>query len=162
MNKKSLIISSVLSALAITTLLIMFMSILDVKGFEISMFDYIKEMDNWYYIQDYLWGIGALISVVCLPLLIMSTIFCILSACGVIKSKKLDLILYIVNIVLAFLVVCVIVNYFLGLGRTLGMSGLKLFKGTTYFKYASAFFYLHCSLSIAMLVLACLNRKKSK
>lgn len=160
MNKKKLILSSVLGALAVATLLIMLMPILT----EVSTtpFDLVGKVSEWYYLEEYLWGIAGLIATICLPLLIITTDLCILSACGVIKSKKFDLILYIINIVLAFLCVGAIVNYFLGLGRTLGMGGLKLFKGETYFKYSSAFFYLYSVFSIAMLVITILNRKWRK
>jgi len=112
--------------------------------------------------EEYLFGIAGLITLICSLLLLVSTELCKLSACGVIKSKKFDITLYIINIVLTALVVGVIVNYFLGLGRTIGMTGLKLFKGTTWFEYATAFFGLHCLFSITMLVAACLNLSKKK
>ena len=158
MNKKKLIFSSALCGLAIATLLIMLMPILTEA--DTTAFDLVGKVGEWYYIEEYLWGIAGLISTICLPLLIVSSALSILSACGVIKCRKLDIALYIVNIVLAFLVVGVVVNYFLGLGRTLGMSGLKLFKGTTYFDYSTAFFYLHTVFSIALFVVAILNRSK--
>lgn len=160
MNKKKLIFCYVMQVLSIATLFIMLMPIVKASGASMIVFETVLNVDNWYYMEEYLFGIAGLITVICLPLLIISLELCKLSACGVIKSKKLDLILYIINIVLASLVVGVIVNYFLGLGRTIGMSGLKLFKGKTMFSYATAFFYLHCVFSIAMLVLACLNRNK--
>ncbi len=162
MNKKKLIYSSVLCALAIITLFIMFMPIIEMAGAGVDVFTLVGNPGRWTYIQEYLFGIAGLVATICLPLLIVSSVVCILSACGVIKNKKLDKVLYIVNIVLATLVVAVIVNYFLGLGRTLGKSGLKLFQGETYFKYATAFFYLHCIFSIGMLVVSCLNKKSKK
>lgn len=160
MNKKKLIFNSVLCGLSVVTLFIMFMPILTTV--DITVFDLVKYAGEWVFMEEYLWGIAGLISTICLPLLVVSSVLGILSACGVIKCKKLDTALYIVNIVLASFVVAVIVNYFLGLGRTIGMSGLKLFKGKTLFSSATAFFYLHCVFSIGMLVLACLNRSKKK
>lgn len=162
MNKKKLIFSYILQILAIATLFIMFVPILKAGDVLMVPFELVLNVGNWVYMEEYLFGIAGLISVICLPLLIISLELCKLSACGVIKSKKLDLALYIINIILISLVVGVIVNYFLGLGRTRGMSGLKLFKGQTNFKYATAFFYLHTVFSIAMLVIACLNRSKRK
>ncbi len=163
MNKKKLIFSYILQVLAIITIFITFMPIIKVGNVSMTVFEIVLDVGEWVDMEEYLFGIAGLISIICLPLLLISAELCKLSACGVIKSKKFDLILYIINIVLASLVVCVIVNYFLGLGRTIGMSGLKLFKGTTWFKYATAFFYLHCVFSISALVVACLNiPKKSK
>ena len=160
MKTKNLIYSSVLCALSIATCCIMFMPILTAS--EITPFNLIELFDYWTYVEEYVWGIAAIITTVCAPLLFISSILCILSSCGVIKSKKMDLILYIVNIVLVSSIVAVIVNYFLGLGRTIGARGFKLFQGETYFSYSTAFFYLHCVFSIAMLVLSILNRKKNK
>jgi len=160
MDKKKLIFSYVLQILAVTTLFITIMPIIKVPGASMTVFEIVLDTGNWVDMEEYLFGIAGLISLISLPLLIISLELTKLSACGVIKSKKFDLALYIINIVLISLVVAVIVNYFLGLGRTIGMSGLKLFKGTTWFNYATAFFYLHCVFSIAMLVIACLNKSK--
>ena len=160
MNKKKLILSYVLQILAVATLFIIFMPIIKVPGQTLSVMEIVMDTGNWVDMEEYLFGIAGLISMICLPLVIISTELCKLSACGVIKNKKLDLALYIINIVLASLVVGVVVNYFLGLGRTIGMSGLKLFQGTTWFKYATAFFYLHTAFSVSMLVVAILNKKK--
>lgn len=163
MNKKRLILSSIICALSIATLFIMFMPIVvSPLGEGVSLFTYLSSIDLWYRIEDYLWGIAALISTICLPVIIISSALGILSACGVIKCKKLDKALYIINIIFAAFVVAVIVNYFLGLGRTIGASGLTLFAGTTFFAYSTAFFYLHCVFAIAILVLACLNKDKKK
>ena len=162
MNKKKLIFSYALQILSIATLFIMFMPIIKVGGVSMTVFEIALDVGDWIDMEEYLFGIAGIISLVCLPLLIISTEVCKLSATGTIKCKKLDMILYIINIVLTVLVVGVIVNYFLGLGRTIGTTGLKLFKGTTWFEYATAFFYLHCVFSIAMLVVAILNRSKNK
>lgn len=162
MNTKKLVYSSMLCGLSITTLFIMFMPIVESITGGMSVFNLVGNIDSWMRIQEYLFGIAGLIATIILPILILSSVVCILSALGIIKSKKLDKALYIVNIVLSALVVATIVNYFLGLGRTVGMSGLKLFKGPTYFDIATAFFYLHCVFSIAMLVVACLNFSKTK
>lgn len=163
MNKKKLIFSYVLQALALATMFIMLMPIVKVYGSTMVVFQIVLDIEKWYFMEEYLFGIAGLITIISMPLLLIGAELCKLSACGVIKSKKFDLIVYIVNIVLAALTVGVIVNYFLGLGRTIGMSGLKLFKGETMFKYATAFFYIHCVLSIGALVVACLNiPKKSK
>ena len=162
MNKKKLILTYVLQILAFATLAITFMPILKSGDALMVPFELVLNVGNWVFMEEYLFGIAALITVICMPLLIISLELCKLSACGVIKSKKLDLALYIINIVLASLVVGVVVNYFLGLGRTIGMSGLKLFQGKTLFSYATAFFYLHTAFSIAMLVVACLNLTRKK
>jgi len=160
MNKKKLIFSYVLQILAVATLFIMIMPIIKVPGGSMTVMEIVLKTGYWVDMEEYLFGIAGLISIICCPLLIISTELSKLSACGIIKSKKFDLILYIINIVLTVLVVGVVVNYFLGLGRTIGVSGLKLFQGTTWFKYATAFFYLHTAFSIAMLVIAILNRNK--
>ncbi|MBE7076941.1 MAG: hypothetical protein E7374_03500 [Clostridiales bacterium] len=161
MNKKSLIFSYALTVLSVATLLIMLMPILD--GLGMTMFGMAKSADKWYNFEEYLWGIGAIIAWVCLPLLIVSSILTFLSACDVIKCKVLDKILYIVNIVLASLVVAVIVNYTLGYARSLTHTdGIQLFKGTTYFKYVTPYYFWHCILSIGMLVVAIFTKKKSK
>ncbi len=160
MDKKKLILSYAFQILAIATLFIMIMPIIVVPGKSMTVMEIVFDAGKWVDLEEYLFGIAGLISIICLPLLIVSAELCKLSACGVIKNKKFDFILYIVNIVLASLVVGVIVNYFLGLGRTIGLSGLKLFQGTTWFKYATAFFYLHCVFSIGMLVVAILNKGK--
>lgn len=160
MNKKKLIFSYVMQILAIATLFITFMPIIKVPGASMTVFEIVLDAGDWIDMEEYLFGIAGLISIICLPLLIISLELCKLSAVGVIKNKKFDLALYIINIVLVSLVVAVIVNYFLGLGRTIGMSGLKLFKGKTWFNYATAFFYLHCAFSVLMLVAACLNKAK--
>ena len=162
MKKKNLIVSVLISCFSIVTLFIMFMPILDLPLVDTNVFDLVGAIDKWYLIEEYLWGIAGLISTICLPILFVSSVLCILSACGVIKNKKLDKFLYILNIVLALLVVLVIVNYFLGFGRTIGKSGLKLFQGPTYFDHVSAFFYLHSVFSVILLVLACLNKKCKK
>lgn len=159
MKVKNLVYSSILCALSIAVFCITFMSILE--GVDYSAFEAAKTVGDWYYIEQYLWGIAGLITVICSPLLFISSVLCILSSIGLIKSKKLDLFLYIINIILAFLIVGVIVNYFLGLGRTLGERGLQLFKGETYFNHSTAFFYLHCAFSVGALVLSILNRKKA-
>ena len=160
MDKKKLILTYVLQVLAIATLFIMVMPIIKIPGASVSVFEIVLDIEIWIDMEQYLFGIAGLITIISLPLLIISLEICKLCACGVIKNKKLELALYIINIVLSALVVGVIVNYFLGLGRTRGVSGLKLFQGETWFKYATAFFYLHCVFSISMLVIACLNRTK--
>ena len=162
MNKKKLILSYVLQVLAIAIFFIMLLPIIKGPGFSMTVFEIVLDAGEWIDMEEYLFGIAGLISTICLPILIVSLELCKLSACGVIKSKKFDLVLYIVNIILAFLLVGVIVNYFLGLGRTIGMNGLKLFKGKTWFDYTTAFFYLHCAFSIATLVLCCMNKNKNK
>lgn len=162
MNKKKLIFTYVLQILAIATLFIMIMPIIKVPGASMTVFEIVLDIGEWIDMEEYLFGIAGLISLISLPLLVISLELTKLSACGVIKSKKLDLALYIINIVLISLVVAVIVNYFLGLGRTIGVSGLKLFQGTTWFKYATAFFYLHSAFSISMLVISILNKRKAK
>lgn len=162
MNKKKLIFTYILQVLALVTMGIILMPIIEVPGASMSVIEILIRVDVWVDMEEYLFGIAGFITIACLVLLLISTELCKLSASGVIKSKKLDLVLYIINIVLTVLVVGVCVNYFLGLGRTIGMSGLKLFQGTTWFKYATAFFYLHCVFSITMLVIACLNRSKKK
>ena len=162
MNKKKLIFNYVLQILAFATIMIMLMPIIQIPGESLSVMELVLETGNWVNLEEYLFGIAGLISIICCPLLVISAEIGKLCACGVIKSKKLDLALYIVNIVLASLVVGVIVNYFLGLGRTIGKGGLQLFQGPTWFNYTTAFFYLHCVFSIAMLVLACLNFTKKK
>lgn len=161
MNKKKLILCYVLQVLAIATLFITIMPIIKVPGASMSVFEIVLDTGDWIDMEEYLFGIAGLISLICLPLLVISLELCKLSACGVINNKKFDLALYIINIVLAALVAAVIVNYFLGLGRTIGVSGLKLFKGKTWFSYATAFFYLHTAFSVAMVVVAALNRTKS-
>ena len=160
MNKKKLIFSYILQILAFATIVITFMPIIEVPGASMTVFEIVLDVGDWIDMEEYLFGIAGLISLICLPLLIVSLELTKLSACGVIKNKKFDLVLYIINIVLATLVVGVIVNYFLGLGRTIGVSGLKLFQGTTWFKFATAFFYLHCVFSIGMLVVSILNKNK--
>lgn len=163
MKTKKLILSYVLQILAIATIFITFMPIIKVGNISMTVFEIVLDVGDWVDMEEYLFGIAGLITIICMPLLLISAELCKLSACGVIKSKKFDLIVYIVNIVLAALAVGVIVNYFLGLGRTIGMSGLKLFKGETWFEHTTAFFYLHCLFSIGALVVACFNRsKKSK
>ena len=162
MNKKKLIFSYVLQILAFATLLILFMPIIKVPGVSMTVMELVLDAGDWTYMEEYLFGIAGLISLICLPLIIVVAELNKLSACGVIKCKKLDKVLYIVNIVLTAMVVAVIVNYFLGLGRTVGTSGLKLFQGTTMFEYATAFFYLHCVFSVVMLLIACFNRNKKK
>ena len=163
MNKKKLIFCYAMQLLALATLVITIIPIVKVPGGgSMTVFELVLHAGDWVYMEEYLFGIAGLISVISLPLLIIGLELTKLSACGVINNKKLDLAMYIINIVLASFVVAVIVNYFLGLGRTIGMSGLKLFKGKTLFSCATAFFYLHCVFSIGMLVLACLNRSKKK
>ena len=160
MDKKKLIFTYILQVLAVATMAITIMPIIEVPGESMTVFEIILDTGDWIDMEEYLFGIAGLISIISLPLLIISLELTKLVACGVIKNKKLDLALYIINIILISLVVAVIVNYFLGLGRTIGMSGLKLFKGKTWFSYATAFFYLHCVFTIGMLVVACLNRSK--
>ena len=161
MNKKRLIFSSILCGLAITTLFLMFMPIVSADGEVMPrMFELATGAGQWVYVQEYVWGIGALIATICLPILIASSAVSILSACGVIKCKALDKALYILNIVLASFVVATIVNYTLGLGRTIGAPGFQLFTGPTFFQYSTAYYYLHCIFSIGALVMACLARTR--
>ena len=160
MNKKKLILSYVLQILALATLVITIFPIIKVPGASMTVFEIVLDTGDWIDMEEYLFGIAGLITLISSPLLIISLELNKLCAAGVIKNKKLELALYIVNIVLVSLVVAVIVNYFLGLGRTIGVSGLKLFQGTTWFKYATAFFYLHCALSIGMLVVSILNKNQ--
>ena len=160
MDKKKLIFSYALQLLALATLFIMLMPIIKIYGTSMTVMEIVLDVGNRVNMEEYLFGIAGLISVICLPLLMIGAELNKLCACGVIKNKTFDLILYIVNIVLAACVVGVVVNYFLGLGRTIGMNGLKLFKGTTWFEFATAFFYLHTVFSIAMLVIAILNMNK--
>jgi len=162
MNKKKLILSYILQILAVATLFITFMPIIKVGNVSMTVFEIVLRIDVWIDMEEYLFGIAGLITLICSPLLLISAELCKLSATGVIKNRVLDIVLYIINIVLTFLIVGVCVNYFLGLGRTIGVSGLKLFQGTTWFSYATSFFYLHVAFSIAMFVIAILNRKKSK
>lgn len=162
MNKKKLILSSALCLLSVATLFIMFIPIVSNQGVGMDLFPFLTRIELWYSMEEYLWGIATLISIICLPLLFFGSILSILCACGQINNRKIELTVYIINIVLAFLVLGVTVNYFLGLGRTIGMSGLKLFKGSTWFDCATAFFYLHCALSLSALVVACLNCPKRK
>lgn len=160
MDKKKLIFTYVLQALAVATLFIMIMPIIVVPGASMTVFEIVLDIGEWVDMEEYLFGIAGLIALISLLLLIISLELTKLVACGVIKNKKFDLVLYIINIILVSLVVAVIVNYFLGLGRTIGVSGLKLFQGTTWFKYATAFFYLHCAFSIGMLIISILNKRK--
>ena len=161
MDKKKLIFSYVLQILALATLVITIFPIIKVPGASMTVFEIVLDVGEWIDMEEYLFGIAGLISIITLPLLLISLELTKLVACGVIKNKKFDLALYIINIILVSLVVAVIVNYFLGLGRTIGVSGLKLFKGKTWFSYATAFFYLHCVFTIGMLVLAILNKNKN-
>ncbi len=160
MDKKKLIFTYVLQILSVATLFIMVMPIIAVPGESITVFEIVLNVGAWIDMEEYLFGIAGLITLISLLLLIISLELTKLIACGVIKNKKFDLVLYIINIVLISLVVGVIVNYFLGLGRTIGESGLKLFQGITWFKYATAFFYLHCAFSIGMLIISILNKSK--
>jgi len=160
MDKKKLIFTYVLQILSVATLFIMVMPIIVVPGASMTVFEIVLDTGAWIDMEEYLFGIAGLITLISLLLLIISLELTKLIACGVIKNKKFDLVLYIINIVLVSLVVAVIVNYFLGLGRTIGVSGLKLFQGTTWFKYATAFFYLHCAFSIGMLIISILNKSK--
>ncbi len=160
MNKKKLIFSYVIQLLALGTLLLMFMPIIQAPGESLTVLELVLNSGKWVYMEEYLFGIAGLVTIISAPLLLITTELCKLSACGVIKCKKFDLAMYIVNIILTSFLVAVIVNYFLGLGRTIGMSGLVLFKGTTWFSYATAYFYLYSAFSIGSLVLACLNRNK--
>ena len=160
MDKKKLIFSYVLQILALATLVITIIPIIKVPGASMTVFEIVLDVGEWIDMEEYLFGIAGLISLISLPLLLISLELTKLVGCGVIRNKKFDLALYIINIVLISLVVAVIVNYFLGLGRTIGVSGLKLFQGTTWFKYATAFFYLHCVFSIGMLVVSILNKNK--
>lgn len=162
MNKKNLILSSLLCGLSALTFFIMFIPIISVTGYDLELFTLISRMSEWYMVEEYVWGIAALISIIVLPLLFFSSILSIFVACGEIRNKITQRVIYIVNIVLSSLVVGVVVNYFLGLGNGLSASGLELFKGETFFKYSTAFFYLHTIFSIAMLVIACFNFNKSK
>ena len=160
MNKKKLIFSYVLQLLSVATLAITFMPIIKVPGQSLSVMEIVLDTGNWVDMEEYLFGIAGLISIICCPLLLVGAELTKLSACGVINNKKFDLVIYIINIVVASLIVGVVVNYFLGLGRTIGMSGLKLFQGTTWFSYTTAFFYLHTIFSITMLVVAILDKNK--
>ena len=162
MDKKKLIFCYVIQILSIVVLGIMLMPIIKVSSHTLTPMELVLKVNDWYYMEEYLFGIAALITLITAPLLVISLELCKLSACGVINSKLMDKILYIVNIVLVAFIVGVSVNYFLGLGRTIGKSGLQLFKGSTYFEFATAFFYLHVAISIAMLVVAILNRKGKK
>ena len=162
MNLKKLILNYVLQILAVVTIGIMLMPIIQANGQSMSVFEIVLRTGHWVDMEEYLFGIAGLITLICAPLLIITAELGKLSACGVIKNKKFDLAIYIINIVLASLIVAVIVNYFLGLGRTIGKSGLKLFQGVTWFKFATAYFYLFCAFSIGMLVVACLNKSKKE
>lgn len=155
MNKKSLIFSSILCGLSIATLLFMLIPIVNDLG--MSMF-YLLGNNGWYYFEEIIWGIAAIVQIVCLPLLILSFVLSILRACNVIKTNKFDLALYIINIVLSLLLVAVIVNLTLGLGRSFDGPGIKFFQGETYFNYASAYYYLNAIFSVAILVLSCINK----
>ena len=88
------------------------MPIIVVPGASMTVFEIVLDTGDWVDMEEYLFGIAGLISIICLPLLIISLELCKLSAVGVIKNKKFDLALYIINIVLVSLVVAVIVNYF--------------------------------------------------
>lgn len=162
MNKKKLIINYILQVLAVVTILIMFSPIIKVGNLSMTTMDIVRKAGNWVDMEEYLFGIAGIIGIISLALLLITTELGKLSALGVIKNKKLDLALYIINIVLVALSVGVIVNYFLGLGRTIGKSGLKLFQGKTWFSYSCAYFYLYCVFTIGMLVACCLNKSKKK
>ena len=162
MNKKKLIFCYAMQILAVIVLGIMLMPIIKTKYASVTSMELALQVEEWFYMEEYLFGIAGLITLITAPLLIVSLELCKLSECGVIKCKLMDKILYIVNIVLTAIILGVAVNYFLGLGRTIGKSGLKLFQGHTYFEFATAFFYLHVVFSVAMLVIAILNMNKKK
>jgi len=162
MDKKKLIFSYVVQILAFASIAILFVPILKAKDHSMSILELIINTGKWVYMEEYLFGIAGLIIIICSPMLLITTELCKLSACGVIKCKKLDTALYIINIVLTGLLVCTIVNYFLGLGRTMGMSGLVLFKGRNNFVYTIAYFYLHVVFSVSMLIFVILNKQNKK
>ena len=162
-NVKNLVLSSFLAAASLILLFIMFMPIISSKGIiEISMFDMATRSTEWYMLEEYLWGIGALVATISLPILFVGSVLSILSALGIIKNKKLDKALYIFNIVFAGFVFSMIVMYMVGLGSSLTVRGHSFFVGITYFDYATAFFYVHCVFSFLALVAACFNCPKAK
>ncbi len=162
MNKKKLIFCYVLQILALATMVLLMMPLVKNSGLNGAVMGLLISSE-WIMIEDYLFAIAGIITVVTMLLLLISLELYKLCACGVIKNKIFDRVLYIINIVLISFAVATIVNYFLGLGRTTHMSGLHLFQGETLFKYATPVFYLHCVFTITMLVLAilCKNKKKS-
>lgn len=163
MNKKKLILSVAMCLLSAVTLFIMFIPIISVSGYDLGLFTLITRTDSWYMVEEYVWGIGAYISLITLPLLFFSSILSIFVACGEIKNKIVQKVLYVLNIVLSSIVVAVVVNYFLGLANGVDAKGLKLFDGTTFFKYSTAFFYLYTLFSVGILVMSCFNKtNKSK
>ena len=163
MNKKKIIFSSILRTLSIGLIFVLILMPIVAEGSNaIGTVELITNVGKWVYMEEYLFGIAGLIAIICLPLLAVSAELCVLSDTGVIKCKKLDTALYIINIVLSALLVGAGVNYFLGLGRTLGLSGLQLFKGPTYFNFATAHFYIYIVVAVGMLVLSILNRKSKK
>lgn len=158
MNLKKLIFCYVLQVLAVATLGILLMPVMKVEGIaSAGVMDSVILVGDWVYMEDYLFGIAGLITLITCPLLIIVTELYKLSACGIIKNRVYDMVLYITSIVLAFIVVGTVVNMFLALGRTRGMSGLKLFKGTTNFEYATPYFYLHTAFALTMLTISAIN-----
>lgn len=158
MNKKYLICSSVLCGFAVTALLLMLIPVLDISN--MTMYDLIGNTSLWYNFEDYVWGVGAMILVIILPILIVNCALCILSACGVIKNKRIDKVLYVINIVLTVIVLATIIPYLLGYGRSLSVRKTKLFVGTTYFKYATSYLPLHILVSVLSVFTALINRSK--
>ena len=156
MNKKYLICSSILCGLALTIMLLMFMPVLNISG--MTMFNLVGNADIWYNFEDYVWGIGAIILLVVLPILIINSVLCILSACNVIKNKRMDKVLYIINIVLAMIALTTIIFFFLGYGRSISAKKVKLFVGTTYFKYTTSYLPLHCVATIFTAFTALINK----
>ncbi len=156
MNKKYLICSSVLCGFALTTLLLMLIPVLSIS--DMTMFDLVGKVNLWYNFEDYVWGIGAIMLVVTLSILIVNSVLCILSACKVIKNKRIDKVLYVINIILTILVALTIILFFLGYGRSLSARKVKLFVGTTYFKYATSYLPLHSVATVLTFFAALLNR----
>ena len=162
-NIKNLVLSSFLAAASLILLFIMFMPILSGNAFEsISMFKMTTNISNWYMLEHYMWGVGALVSTISLPILFVGSVGSILCALGIIKNKKLELALYILNIIFAFFVFSITAMYLVGFGSSLTVSGHSFFVGTTYFDFATPFFYVHSVFIVLALVAACLNWPKNK
>ena len=139
------------------------MPILSGNGIEsISMFKMTTNISNWYMLEEYMWGVGALVSTISLPILFVGSVGSILCALGLIKNKKLGLALYILNIIFAFFVFSITAMYLVGFGSSLTVSGHSFFVGITYFDFATPFFYVHSVFAFLALVAACFNCPKAK
>jgi hypothetical protein len=125
------------------------------------MFEYIHAVTGPYF-EQIMFGLSGSITAFCSSLLILSCGYSTLRACNVIKFKLLDKFIHISNIMLSSLLICSVILLTLGLGCSLNISGVGLFQGTTYFRHATAYYYLHAILSISTLILACLSSEHVK